>query len=99
MSSEPVAPVPAAVAPEEVRERREHVLAVLRKHGMGNVRLFRRGRAAGLLVDLDEDRDGFDLVAAEQALEQVLGGHADVVSAGALGNPWRHDDLADHEAL
>ena len=98
MSSEPTTS-PTVATPAHLRRWRDRVVSLAAAHGMTNVRLFIRGAGAGLLVDAADDRDAFDVIALEDELERLLGGHVDVVTSGALRNPWDHADLERSEPL
>ena len=73
-------------------KNRDEILAIAAKHGAYNVRLFGsavRGEATDtsdidLLVDFEEGRSLFDLIALKQDLEDMLGREVDVVTNEAL---------------
>ncbi len=75
-----------------VKEKRNEILAIARKHGASNVRVFgsvARGEAdeqsdIDLLVDLDRGRTLFDLAALIEELNEVTGRHVDVVTERGL---------------
>jgi predicted nucleotidyltransferase len=75
-------------ASDIVREKREEILAIARKHGATNMRVFgsvARGEAdeesdIDLLVDLDAGRSLFDLGALVMELNESVGRHVDVVT-------------------
>ncbi|MBM3474825.1 MAG: nucleotidyltransferase family protein [Armatimonadetes bacterium] len=77
---------------DELRGRRDDILAVAKRHGARNVRVFgsaARGDAAessdiDLLVELDPDRSLLDHVALVQDLQELLGRPVDVVTGAAL---------------
>ena len=73
-------------------KNRDEILSIAAKHGAYNVRLFGsavRGEATDtsdidLLVDFEEGRSLFDLIALKQDLEDMLGREVDVVTNEAL---------------
>lgn len=79
-------------AADIVKEKREEILAIARKHGAFNVRVFgsvARGDAdeesdIDLLVDLDAERSLFDLGALVAELNESMGRHVDVVTERGL---------------
>lgn len=81
-----------------LRERRAEILALARKHGASDLRVFgsvARGEAdersdLDLLVSFDEGRTLLDQIALSQDLEQLLGVHVDVLTVGGL-SPYIHD--------
>lgn len=83
-----------------LRERRAEILALARKHGASDLRVFgsvARGEAddrsdLDLLVRFDEGRTLLDQIALSQDLEQLLGVHVDVLTEGGL-SPYIHDQV------
>src|SRR4030095_12200402 len=77
---------------------REQILRIAAKHGARNVRVFGSGvrgddRAdsdVDLLVEMAHDRSLLDLVGLEQALEELLRRHVDVLPTTASIPPFRH---------
>src|SRR2546430_14263348 len=75
-------------ADELVRNKREEVLRVARRHGASNVRVFgsvARGEASpdsdvGFLVDMEPGRSLLDLGGLLMDLQELLGRRADVVT-------------------
>ncbi len=73
-------------------KNRDEILSIAAKHGAYNVRLFGsvvRGETTDmsdidLLVDFEEERSLFDLIALKQDLEDMLGSEVDVVTNEAL---------------
>jgi hypothetical protein len=73
-------------------KNRDEILSIAAKHGAYNVRLFGsavRGEATDtsdidLLVDFEDGRSLFDLIAFKQDLEDMLGREVDVVTDEAL---------------
>lgn len=92
-------------ASDIVKEKRDEILAIARKHGATNVRLFgsvARGDAdeqsdIDLLVDLDRGRTLFDLAALVEELTEATGHHVDVVTE--LGLRERIHDTVLREAI
>jgi len=76
----------------QIERRRDELLAVARRHGAVNIAVFgsvARGEArpdsdVDFLVDLEQGRSLFDLVALVQDWSDVLGRRADVVTRRAL---------------
>lgn len=85
---------------EHLRQRRREILEIAARHGARNVRVF--GSAArgsegassdvDLLVDMEEGRSLYDLVALQQDLEQLLHRRTDVLTANAL-SPYLKDRI------
>lgn len=77
---------------ESLRQQRNEVLDIARRHGATNVRLFgsvARGDALAesdvdFLIDLEDGRSLLDLCAMENELEDLLGCSVDVALARAL---------------
>lgn len=77
---------------EQLRSRREEILALAERHGAHNVRVFGsvvRGESGSesdidLLIDMDEQRSLLDLVALWQDLQDILGQRVDVVTERSL---------------
>jgi predicted nucleotidyltransferase len=94
-------------ASDIVRERREEILAIARKHGAFNVRVFgsvARGDAdeksdIDLLVDLKDDRSLFDLGALVMDLNESMGHHVDVVTESGIRSRIRDRIVAEAVAL
>ena len=94
-------------ASDIVREKREEILAIARKHGAFNVRVFgsvARGEAdeesdIDLLVDLDADRSLFDLGALAVELNESMGRHVDVVTERGLRQRIRDRVVGEAVAL
>jgi predicted nucleotidyltransferase len=71
---------------------RSAILRIVARNGMSNVRVFgsvARGESGpdsdlDLLVDLEPGRSLFDIIAAKQGIEELIGRRVDVVTAGAL---------------
>lgn len=70
-----------------LQEKREEILAIAKKHGAYNVRLFgsvargdaRENSDVDFLVELEPDRNLLDRIALIQELEEFLGCKVDVV--------------------
>jgi len=94
-------------ASDIAREKREEILAIARKHGASNVRIFgsvARGEAddqsdIDLLVDLDADRSLFDLGALVMELNESMGHHVDVVTESGIRSRIRDRIVAEAVAL
>jgi predicted nucleotidyltransferase len=92
---------------EIVREKRDEILAIARKHGAFNVRVFgsvARGEAdeesdIDLLVDLDADRSLFDLGALAVELNESMGRRVDVVTERGLRERIRDRVVGEAVAL
>jgi predicted nucleotidyltransferase len=73
-------------------KKRDEILSIAAKHGAYNVKLFGsivRGESTDMsdidfLVDFEEGRSLFDLIAFKQDLEDMLGRKVDVVTNEAL---------------
>ncbi len=94
-------------ASDIVREKREEILAIARRHGASNVRVFgsvARGEAdeksdIDLLVDLDAGRSLFDLGALVMELNESIGRHVDVVTESGIRSRIRDRIVAEAVAL
>lgn len=92
---------------EAFGKKREEILAIARAHGATRVRVFgsfARGTAdttsdIDFLIDLEPNRDLFDLIAIELDLKDLLGREVDVLTEGGLGKRLRHGVLIDAVAL
>ena len=90
-------------ASDIVREKREEILSIARKHGAFNVRVFgsvARGEAdeqsdIDLLIDLDAGRSLFDLGALVMELNESIGRHVDVVTEGGIRSRIRDRIVAE----
>jgi len=77
---------------ETLRERRRDILAIASRHGASNLRVFgsvARGDTnedsdIDVLIDLEEGRSLFDLIAVKQDLEDLFGCKVDVGTARSL---------------
>jgi uncharacterized protein len=77
---------------ETLRERRGDILEMASRHGASNVRVFgsvARGDTnedsdIDVLIDLEEGRSLFDLIAVKQDLEDLFGCKVDVGTARSL---------------
>ena len=82
---------------EELRNRRETLLAIAARHGASNVRLFgsvvrheeRPDSDVDLLVDIAEDRGFGDYLALVEELEKVLSRRVDVITERSLSPHFR----------
>ncbi len=85
---------------DEIRQRRDAVLAAAREHGARNVRIFgsvATGTASeasdvDFLVEMEPGRSLFDLVRLYDALEAIVGAKVDVVSERGL-SPYLRDRI------
>lgn len=85
---------------EHLRQHKQEILEIAARHGARNVRVF--GSAArgsegassdiDLLVDMEEGRSLYDLVALQQDLEQLLHRRTDVLTPNAL-SPYLKDRI------
>jgi len=90
-----------------IRDHRDQILRLARKHGAKNLRLF--GSAArgedrpdsdlDFLVDMEEGRSLVDHVALKQDLEDLLGREVDVVTERALHSRIRERVLREATPL
>ncbi len=88
---------------DELRKRREQIIALASKRGARNVRVFgsvARGDAAAgsdvdFVVDFDSGRSLMDHGELVMDLEEILGCRVDVVSARGLRDRFRQHVLAD----
>lgn len=82
---------------EELRSRREALLAIAARHGASNVRLFgsvvrheeRSDSDVDLLVDIADDRGFDDYLALVEELEALLSRRVDVVTERGLSPHFR----------
>ena len=94
-------------AAEALREHRQDILSVARKHGARSVRVIgsvargtaRPDRDLDLLVRLDPGRSTLDLIAIEQDLRDLLGVRVPVVSEARLKPRARDAVLAEAVAV
>lgn len=92
---------------EELRVRREEILALAKSHGARNVEVFgsvARQEADGrsdvdFLVDMDPDRSLFDMGALLMDLQDLLGCEVDVVTRKGLRAQIRDAVLAEAQPL
>lgn len=90
---------------DELEQHRDEILAIARRHGATDVRLFGstlRGDATSdsdvdLLIDLEPDRSLFDLGAMHADLEELLGCRVDLVTENGLH--WYVKDRVTQEAV
>jgi predicted nucleotidyltransferase len=94
-------------ASDILREKRAEILAIARKHGASNVRVFgsvARGEAdeesdIDLLVDLDAGRSLFDLGALVVELNESIGHPVDVVTERGIRSRIRDRIVQEAVAL
>jgi uncharacterized protein len=92
-----------ALSASVVNEKRRELLALARRHGARNVRVFgstARGEAGpksdvDLLVELDSGRTLLDLIALRREATALLGRQVDVTTAEMLRDPVRHEAERD----
>ncbi|MBX7246447.1 MAG: nucleotidyltransferase family protein [Candidatus Sumerlaeaceae bacterium] len=91
---------------EELRQRRQHILAAATKHGARNVRVFgsvARGEASphdvDLLVRFDPGRSLLDHAALKRELEALCGVPVDIASEPGVKPKYRARILAEAIAL
>lgn len=83
---------------EGLRRQRRRIVAVARRHGASNVRVFGsvaagnadEGSDVDLLVSLDRGRTYADVDALEAELADTLGVHVDVLTDGACHGRFAH---------
>ena len=91
----------------DIRARRDEVLALAAKHGAHNVRVFgsvARGENTpasdiDFLVAMDDDRSLLDHIAMIRELEEMLGCQVDVVIDEALDRSIRDTVMAEVKQL
>ena len=82
---------------EQIRDKRDRLLAIAARHGASNVRLFgsvvrhedRPDSDVDLLVDMAEDRGFNDYLALVEELEAALSRRVDVVTDRSLSPHFR----------
>jgi predicted nucleotidyltransferase len=81
------------------RHSRKDIARIASAHGASNVRVFgsaargeRNAADLDLLVEMDEDRNLFDLIALSDELRETLGVEVDVLSDGGL-SPYLRDRI------
>lgn len=87
--------------------RRVEILAIVKRHGGRNVRVFgsqARGEGApdsdlDILIDLEPGRSLLDIVAIKQDLEDLLGCSVDVVTEASVSPYIREHVLSEAIAL
>ena len=92
---------------DNLRQRREQIIALASRHGARNVRVFgsvaRGGAVAGsdvdLVVDFEAGRSLMDHGELIMDLEAILGCRVDVVSGRGLHDRFRERVLADAVVL
>jgi uncharacterized protein len=93
--------LPDALSLGALRERRQEIRRLARRHGARNVRVVgsvargeqEAGSDVDLLVDMDPGRTLFDVAALHDDLEELLGRPVDVITSGAVRG--RLTQLAD----
>jgi uncharacterized protein len=102
-----VAAMPSPAAIDALTLRRGAILHIAARHGISNVRVFgsvARGEAnpqsdLDLLVDIEEGRSLFSLIAAKQEIEELIGCKVDLVTEDGLHGPRRDSILRDATLL
>jgi hypothetical protein len=92
---------------EELKEKREEILAVASRHGARKVRVFgslARGESGrdsdvDFLVELEPGGSLLDVIAIKQDLEELLQRKVDVVTEGAVSPYIRSDILSQAISL
>jgi len=87
-----------SVTQDLIREKRSRILAIARRHGATNLRIFGEAGAESdldLLVDLEPGRSLLDHIALIQDLEEALGCRVDVVTERALKERYRKRILGE----
>lgn len=75
-----------------LKSRREEILALARKYGVTDVRVFgsvargdeKKGSDIDFLIDMERDRSLFDLIGFQQDMEEIFKRKCDVVSRNGL---------------
>lgn len=88
---------------ELLKDKREEILRIARKHGARSVRVFGsvvRGEAKetsdlDLLVEMESGRSLLDIIAIKQDLEDLLGRDVDVVTEAAVSPYIREEVLKE----
>jgi predicted nucleotidyltransferase len=91
----------------DVLERREEIIAVARRYGASNIRIFgsvARGDATeasdlDLIVHLEPGRSLFDLGGLLMDLRDLLGIKVDVISENGIRDRWRDHLMAESVPL
>ena len=86
---------------------RAQILRIAARNGISKVRVFgsvARGEAGpesdlDLLVDVEDGRSLFSLIAAKQEIEELIGRKVDIVTEDSLRGPRRESILRDATAL
>ncbi len=92
---------------DDVLKRREEIIAVARRHGASNIRIFgsvARGDATeasdlDLIVRLEPGRSLFDLGGLLMDLRDLLGIKVDVISENGIRDRWRDHLMAESVPL
>ena len=90
---------------EQLKEKREEILAIAAKHGAYNVRIFgsvargeeKESSDVDFLVEIESDRNLLDRIALIQDLEEFLGRKVDVIKLENLHHDIRKQVV--YEAL
>lgn len=92
---------------EEIIDKREELLAMMRRHGASNPRIFgsvARGEDSpdsdlDLLVEMEADRSLLDLISLQQEIELSLARRVDVLTPRSLNRHIRDQILAEARPL
>jgi predicted nucleotidyltransferase len=85
---------------EELKEKREKILAIARRHGARRVQVFgslvrgetRKDSDVDFLIELEPGRTLLDVIAIKQDLEDLLQSKVDVVTKSAV-SPYIRDEI------
>lgn len=85
---------------EELKERREQIIAIAERHGAKRIRLFgslargeeSRDSDVDFLIELEPKRSLLDIIAIKQDLEDLLQCKVDVVTEKAV-SPYVRDEI------
>jgi len=88
---------------EELKEKREQILAIAERHGAKKIKLFgssakgdsRRESDVDFLIELEPGRTLLDIIAMKQDLEDLLQRKVDVLTEGAM-SPYLRDEIVSH---
>jgi len=90
-----------------LKSHREEILALAKKHGVTDVRVFgsvareeeEKNSDIDFLIDLEKNRSLFDLIGFQQDLEEIFHRKCDVVSKNGLHWVIRDDVLNEAKPL
>jgi predicted nucleotidyltransferase len=92
---------------DDLRRRRDAVLAIAARHGVSQIRLFgsvargeeRPDSDIDLLIDLDDDRGFADYLAFAEEIEKLFGRRVEIVLNRSLSRHFRPYIEAEAQAL